>query len=258
MVAIQDDALTLLRVIGEATEGSSVPVILEDVPDLRMDVEHAKAAFHYLETKGLIETFNLAYSARPSAAGHDLLAAQASRPAAPPPPPPTQSPPWPQQSEIIMLKPNFYGIGLDLNELIRRLGRGLGRSPAPPRALVLLPDEAQSFAHHAPQQDGRKLTQIAVRGWATNTTGTQLYPTLVRLSRPFSVKATSNFVVTQGAHNMFSRDNPVQPGERREVSAHFFVEGFVGKPGRPMRVVIKVCDNFGRWHPWVFPAVPNR
>jgi hypothetical protein len=157
-----------------------------------------------------------------------------------------------------MLKPNFYGIGLDLNELLRRLGRWFGRSAGPHRALVLLPNEAQSFAHHAPQQDGRKLTQIAVRGWATNTTNTALYPTLVRLSRPFGVKATSNFIITQGPGGMFSHEHPVQPGGRRAISAHFFVEGFVGKPGRPLRVVIKVCDNFGRWHPWVFPTLPNR
>jgi hypothetical protein len=95
-MAIPDDALTLLRVIAEATEGSSVPVILEDVPDLRMDVEPAKAAFNYLRGKGLIETFSLAYSARVTAAGQDFLAVQASVSAAPPPPAPLQAPTAPQ------------------------------------------------------------------------------------------------------------------------------------------------------------------
>jgi hypothetical protein len=262
-MAIQDDARTLLRVIAEATEGSSVPVILEDVPDLQMDVERAKAAFNYLKGKRLIETFNLAYSARVSAAGHDFLAAQP--PTSPPTPPAPAPPPPPQvataapapsaQGSVLILQPNFYGIGIDLRELWRRIFR---RSPSGPRgALILLPDESQSFAHHAPQQDGRKLTQIAVRGWATNTTDTPLYPTLVRISRPFGLKATSHFIMTQGGGGTFGRDHPVQPQQRREITAHFFVEGFVGKPGRPLRVVIKVCDNLGRWHPWVFPTLPN-
>lgn len=253
-MAIQDDSLILLRVISEATAGSSVPILLEELPDLQMDVEQAKAAFRYLESKGLIETFSLAYSARLSAAGRDFLTDRVSRHAAPPLP---QTANVSEQGEIIMLKPNLWGIGLDLNALFRRFGWRGGVS-TPSRALVLLPDESQSFAHHAPQQDGRKLTQIAVRGWATNTTDTALYPTLVRLSRPFGAKATSNFIITQGAGDMFSSENPVLPGARRKLSAHFFLKGFVGKPGRPLRVVIKVCDNFGRWHRWVFPALPNR
>jgi hypothetical protein len=126
-------------------------------------------------------------------------------------------------------------------------------------SLALVPNAAQSFWHHTPQQDGRKLTQIALSGWATNCTDRPLYPSLVRNTSPFGTKTESEFVITQGPDNRtFGSAHPVQPGDRREISAHFFAKGFIGRQDHPLRVVVSVCDNLGRWHKWVFPQLTYR
>jgi len=71
---VQANAFRLLRAMEEATRGSSTPVHLGDLRNLGMNEEEAKASYHYLRGKGLIETkFNLAYAARVSAAGQDAI-----------------------------------------------------------------------------------------------------------------------------------------------------------------------------------------
>jgi hypothetical protein len=71
---IQANALRLLQVIDEATRGSSMPVYIGDLPNLGMNEEEAKAAYHYLRGKDLIDAnFKIAYAARLSARGHDAI-----------------------------------------------------------------------------------------------------------------------------------------------------------------------------------------
>lgn len=75
--SIHADALELLKAIARATEGSATPVVLDELRDLPMTVDRAKAAFHYLKGKGWIEAnFRIFYAARVNSAGHDELAAQ--------------------------------------------------------------------------------------------------------------------------------------------------------------------------------------
>jgi len=72
--AIQANALRLLRAIEEATRGLSTPVHIGQLPNLGMNEEETKAAYHYLQEKDLIYTkFRLAYAARLSARGHDAI-----------------------------------------------------------------------------------------------------------------------------------------------------------------------------------------
>lgn len=71
---IQANALRLLQAIEEATRGSSTPVYIGHLPNLGMNGEEAKAAYHYLRGKDLIDAnFKIAYAARVSARGHDAI-----------------------------------------------------------------------------------------------------------------------------------------------------------------------------------------
>lgn len=71
---IQANAFVLLRAIERATRGSAVPVALEQLRDLQMTQDEAKAAFLYLKDKGWIDAnFRIFYAARMSAAGHDAI-----------------------------------------------------------------------------------------------------------------------------------------------------------------------------------------
>jgi hypothetical protein len=72
--SIQGDARELLEAIDQATRGADTPIVLEQLRDLPMTAERARAAFHYLKSKGCIEAnFGIFYAARLSAAGHDAI-----------------------------------------------------------------------------------------------------------------------------------------------------------------------------------------
>jgi hypothetical protein len=61
---IQANALRLLQAIEEATRGLSNPVVVtEELSNLGMNEQEVKAAYDYLQGKGLIKTFNLTYAA---------------------------------------------------------------------------------------------------------------------------------------------------------------------------------------------------
>jgi hypothetical protein len=113
--SFEGDPLELLKAIEQATRGADTPVVLEQLRDLPMTAERARAAFHYLKSKGWIEAnFGIFYAARLSAAGHDVIA-QAKAAVLPA----TAE----KDGELFIFKPTFHGIGINLNEAMRRLRR---------------------------------------------------------------------------------------------------------------------------------------
>jgi hypothetical protein len=79
--SIVDDAYVVLRVIARETGGGSTPVIVDQLRNLPMTREQARAAFRYLEEKNLIYSkFSMPYSGRLSASGHDWLRANPDLP----------------------------------------------------------------------------------------------------------------------------------------------------------------------------------
>jgi phage baseplate assembly protein W len=72
---IQDNAYRLLKAIKAQTENTNAPVfIVELAPELRMSEGEIQGAFRYLKGKRWIDTFNIDYTARINAAGHDHVA----------------------------------------------------------------------------------------------------------------------------------------------------------------------------------------
>lgn len=117
------------------------------------------------------------------------------------------------------------------------------------RTLVFVIDDMQSFWHHAPQPDGRELTQIALRGRVTNVTKQPIYPTEIRLLSPCKGRVRQKNIFTEHeGGRVYGSDNAVGPGTRAGFSAHFFVDGFLGKSGKPMTIVVSISDQLGHWH----------
>jgi DDE superfamily endonuclease/TIR domain len=72
---IQQRAYRLLEAIRATTENSHQPVFVAELaPGLQMNEGEVRGAFRYLKGKRWIDTFNIDYTARINAAGHDVVA----------------------------------------------------------------------------------------------------------------------------------------------------------------------------------------
>src|ERR1700730_8406708 len=72
---IQQRAFRLLEAIRATTENSHQPVFVAELaPGLQMNEGEVRGAFRYLKGKRWIDTFNIDYTARINAAGHDVVA----------------------------------------------------------------------------------------------------------------------------------------------------------------------------------------
>lgn len=68
----QSKALLLLKAIYDKTRNRTDPVFVAEIAG-SLSEEEAKAAWRYLKNRGLIDTFNIAYTARISGAGVDAI-----------------------------------------------------------------------------------------------------------------------------------------------------------------------------------------
>src|SRR5256885_1639375 len=72
---IQQRAHRLLKAIKAQTENSHQPVFVAELaPGLQMNEDEVRGAFRYLKGKHWIDTFNIDYTGRINAAGHDVVA----------------------------------------------------------------------------------------------------------------------------------------------------------------------------------------
>lgn len=75
----QSRALRLLKFLYDATRARTEPVFIEEL-NSGLSEEDAKAAWRYLKDRGLIDTFNIAYTARINGAGVDAIEGARRRP----------------------------------------------------------------------------------------------------------------------------------------------------------------------------------
>lgn len=113
---------------------------------------------------------------------------------------------------------------------------------------VFIPDNIQSLWHHAPQPDGRKLTQFVLKGFVTNATNRPIHLGKIKLLSPWTEHQHQEFIFTVHNNRVDSNDTPLMPGVRSEFSTCIFADGFLGTSGKPVTVKISVCDQFGHWH----------
>jgi hypothetical protein len=77
--AVQSSALRLLQAIYDRTRDQANPVFVMEL-NVGLSEEESKSAWRYLKDKGLIQTFNLDYTARINAAGVDAIESARSHP----------------------------------------------------------------------------------------------------------------------------------------------------------------------------------
>ncbi len=75
----QSKALRLLKVLYDATRAKTEPVFVEEL-NTGLSDEDAKAAWRYLRDRGLIDAFNIPYTARINGAGIDAIEGALRRP----------------------------------------------------------------------------------------------------------------------------------------------------------------------------------
>lgn len=114
--------------------------------------------------------------------------------------------------------------------------------------LIFIPDEMQSFWHHAPQPDGRKLTQILLNGFVTNISNRELFLDDIHLITPRAKKTRQRFIFTVHENAVDSKEKPIFPGEHTEFNGSFFIDEFLGKVCKPMAIVVSITDNLGKRH----------
>src|SRR2546428_4093658 len=74
---IQTRAFQLLEAIRDRTQNSDVPVFVEELAkQFAWEAGPAQAAFRYLADKCWVDTFNIPYTGRINANGHDALRAR--------------------------------------------------------------------------------------------------------------------------------------------------------------------------------------
>jgi hypothetical protein len=117
----------------------------------------------------------------------------------------------------------------------------------------IIANDRQSMWGQSTQTDGRVTTQLSLRMQVTNLRTRAIKLSAVRLVRPWTRAPTlENMVITRSPlypqENTFSHENPIAPRTTTEASCVLILGKPVGRPGRNMTAVIKVSDQFGRWH----------
>lgn len=131
-----------------------------------------------------------------------------------------------------------------------------------PPSVHLIANNAQSLWGQSRQQDGRITTQLSFRFQAANPADNFIRLSAVRLSKPWTrAPVLANVLLTSNPNpkiNTFSQANPIAPRAISEVSGVLVFDKAIGRPGKPMTAVIKVSDQFGRWHKVKFRLVDPR
>jgi hypothetical protein len=117
----------------------------------------------------------------------------------------------------------------------------------------LIANERQSLWGQSKERDGRRIaTQLSFQMQATNLTGSPIKVSDVRLSRPWTrARVLQHVLATQHsdpAVNTYSSENQIPPRGIAQVHCHIILDRPVGRAGQPLTAVIKVSDQFGRWH----------
>ena len=121
--------------------------------------------------------------------------------------------------------------------------------------LSIVPDERQSYWHPTVQPDGHTATQLALRYQVTDSGKSSVMLSSLRLHRPWARRALVSYEMHQ-----------THPRMGLEITAHsltagaatVLIERSIGRKGKPMRVVIALQDNAGRWRKVVFPHIQSR
>ncbi len=124
--------------------------------------------------------------------------------------------------------------------------------------VLLLPQDNQCIWGRAKQPTGNVITQINIHFQATNTGDSAIMLSGIRLSRPWVRRGaiiTDMLNTKHPIENTYSSRFPILAHSLTYGSATIIVDRPIGRLGKPMRVVVRLRDQRGRWHKLVCPHV---
>lgn len=161
-----------------------------------------------------------------------------------------------------------YGVYLLLTAAILGVFAGFKTySERQARPLILIADERRSFWGQAKQNSGAVITTIAIDLQVTNVSDGTVQISGARLSWPWVSRRAilDTVILVEGPQSStHSGRNPVLPHSLRHATIHFVIGRPVGRPGKPMCVMIRVQDHARNWY-WLAiryvrsgPVAPER
>ncbi len=152
-----------------------------------------------------------------------------------------------------------YGLWLVLGALVFGILAAVKTIEGRSRPSVhLIANNSRSLWGQSKQPNGRIITHLALHMQATNLTKKYIRLSAARLSRPWTrARVLQSQLATRNNDliGTYSQENPIGPGATTDALCTFVLDGPVGRKGRPITAVIKVSDQFGRWHRLKFRPV---
>ena len=119
-----------------------------------------------------------------------------------------------------------------------------------PPNLHLIPNERESFWVQSKQPHGRTITQIALRFDATNLTNGPIRLASLTVAQPWMrAQVIDKVLIVRHPNEIyFGHDNPILEGATSPASCTIILDRPIGRARASMTVVVKISDQYGRWH----------
>jgi hypothetical protein len=145
----------------------------------------------------------------------------------------------------------FLGLAFPVLVVVAALRTYIERSKP---VLLLLPKDQESFWRHAKRPNGQIITQFSLEFSATNISDSSMMLSNILLRRPF-IRRRHVIVNHILINNIHSFTFFVQPHSLTDASAEIMIDYPVGRAGHPIRVVVRLRDQAGKWHRLIFPHI---
>ena len=121
------------------------------------------------------------------------------------------------------------------------------------RPLSLIANDQRNMWGRARQTSGVIITTISLDFQATNMSDGTVQISAVRLFWPWvSRRAILQTILLiespDPRDNTYSHRNPILAHTLKNVSVHFSIDHAVGRPGKPMHVIIRAQDHARNWY----------
>jgi hypothetical protein len=120
------------------------------------------------------------------------------------------------------------------------------------RPMYLVGDQVQSSWGPMLLRGGGSGTVFNFRMRVTNLTRGNIRVTVARLLKPHVGKPEVRVETRDPATNMYGEAPPMVPNATRDIHFMFVVDRQLGTPGKPMKAIVTLSDQRGRWCKYTF------
>lgn len=132
------------------------------------------------------------------------------------------------------------------------------RAIASQRFLRFVPLDQRHWWHLAKQKDNSYISQIGIDLQASNTSDRPVQIVQVQLIRPRANVAQADVTLPMAGSPYHSSRHPVPPHGTVPVSVHIMVRKVLGTQGQPIRITVKITDQYGKDYTIKGIVVPSR